>query len=141
MSSGKGLREFGTRAPGLPLRRVTPTGETLMIATPAMFAQPIPEEPLWADFAAYRMSLPLPPRERIPPHRLVEILNHQIAVRPGCEGILISAEGLEPGVPDPEGCNWSPVGLRVAVAHGASTRALASVRQVVEWARVRFDIE
>ena len=113
-----------------------------MIATPEMFvrasrAVAVRSE---AEMAAEMDALPVPARERIPAAALVALINRQIAVRPGCDGIIVSADGLRPGMRDRSGCNWNPSVLRVGVEHGASTRALAAVRQVVEWARVRYDV-
>ena len=120
-----------------------------MIATPRMFdaapaAASLAAVPIRRDAAQVAREvdgMPRLPRERIPAELLVELLNCQVAVHPGCEGIRISGEALCAAVPDRTGCNWSPSALCVAVEHGASTRALASLRAVVDWARVRYDVE
>lgn len=71
---------------------------------------------------------------------LVRNVNRRLAARSDCEGLEVEAGPLSAGVPDLDGCNWNPGGLRVRVAHGASTRDLAGVRQVVDWARLHFDL-
>jgi hypothetical protein len=108
-----------------------------MIATSQMFA------------ASARRSEPLDSRTRaalvaarkpVRPDQLVDAINHMLAARPECDGLEFAAGALAPATPDEDGCNWRPHGLRLRVAHGPSTRALGAARQVVELARLRYDL-
>ncbi|HEX2206543.1 MAG TPA: hypothetical protein VHG93_02615, partial [Longimicrobium sp.] len=81
-----------------------------------------------------------PARQALRPAELVDAINHMLAARPECEGLAVEAGPLSPALPDIDGCNWRPHGLRLRIAHGASTRALGGVRQVVEIARLRYDL-
>jgi hypothetical protein len=85
-------------------------------------------------------ALSLLARRKVTAAELVEQVSLALAGRPDCEGLEIAAGPLVPGEPDADGCNWSPSALRLRVAHGPSTRALASVRSVVEWARLSFEL-
>lgn len=109
-----------------------------MIATSRMFAASARhhgEEPRTCRGPA----LPRP-RQAVQPGELVDAINHMLAARPECEGLAFEAGPLRPAHPDGDGCNWRPHGLRLRVAHGPSTRALAGVHQVVELARLRYDL-
>jgi hypothetical protein len=112
-----------------------------MIATSRMFiasALARPAEPL---AGRGRHATPPPPeRQALRPDALVGAINQMLAAHPECEGLEMQAGVLQPGYPDADGCNWRPHGLRLRVAHGPSTRALAGVRQVVELARLRYDL-
>jgi hypothetical protein len=79
-------------------------------------------------------------RQVVTPAELVERVNRQLAAREDCEGLEVEAGDLGPRLPDADGCNWRPGALRLRVAHGPSTRALAGMRQVVEWARLTFEL-
>lgn len=79
-------------------------------------------------------------RQQVTAAELVEQVNQALAGRPDCEGLEVEAGRLTPGVPDEDGCNWSTSGLRLRVSHGPSTRALSCVRNVVEWARLSFEL-
>lgn len=87
-----------------------------------------------------RPVAPLLGRRVVTPAELVEQVNHAFAGRPDCEGLEVEAGRMTAQEPDDDGCNWSPAALRLRVAHGPSTRALAGVRQVVEWARLTFEL-
>jgi hypothetical protein len=106
------------------------TEDAEMIATSQMFA------------ASARGSRPQPPADRqaLRPDELVQAINGLLATRPECEGLAMEAGPLAPAHPDHTGCNWRPHGLRLRVEHGPSTRALACVRDVVELARMRYDL-
>lgn len=110
-----------------------------MIATSEMFTASAlrrPMEPLGGHVRA-----PLAPaRDALRPDELVDAINHMLAARPECAGLEFEAGSLAPVHPDADGCNWRPHGLRLRIAHGASTRALSGVRQVVELARLRYDL-
>jgi hypothetical protein len=110
-----------------------------MIATSQMFAASArarQTEPLNAPTRAAQAAA----RQAVRPDELVDAINHMLAARPGCEGLEFEAGTLLPAIPDADGCNWRPHGLRLRVAHGPSTRALAGVRQVVDLARLRYDL-
>jgi hypothetical protein len=79
-------------------------------------------------------------RQALDAGELVQAINHLLAARPDCNGLAFEAGRLAPAHPDVDGCNWRPDGLRLRVEHGPSTRALASVRQVVDLARLRYDL-
>ena len=85
-----------------------------------------------------RNVAPLLARRAVTAAELVEQLNHALAERPDCEGLEVAAGPLAAHPPDDDGCNWSPDGLQLRVAHGPSTRALSGMRVVVEWARLTF---
>ena len=87
-----------------------------------------------------RPSAPARTRQRVTTAQLVELVNQQLASRADCEGLEVDAGTLALRFPDAEGCNWTPGGLRLRVAHGPSTRALAGVRQVMEWARQTLEL-
>ncbi len=91
------------------------------------------------DGASGRVS---PPQHRqvLRPDELVGAINGLLASRPDCEGLEVEAGHLAPGCPDADGCNWRADGLRLRVAHGPSTRALAGVRHAVELARLRYEL-
>ena len=107
-----------------------------MIATAEMFRAGAPA-PTTGRFAA--SALP-PARQALRPDELVGAINGLLASRPECEGLEVQAGRLAPVYPDADGCNWRPEGLRLRVAHGPSTRALAGVRQAVELARLRYEL-
>jgi hypothetical protein len=110
-----------------------------MIATSQMFAASAlarPMEPLCARTRAAQLSA----RQTVHRDELVDAINQMLAARPECEGLEFSAGTLVPATPDADGCNWRPQGLRLRVAHGPSTRALGCARQVVELARLRYDL-
>ena len=95
-----------------------------------------------AGFAAAETTrVPQAPR-RLPmrPDELVSAINGLLSSRPDCEGLEVEAGDLVPGLPDVDGCNWGADGLRLRVAHGPSTRAVAGVRQAVELARLRYEL-
>lgn len=79
-------------------------------------------------------------RRRVTAAELVREVNQAFADRRDCEGLSVDARALVPGEPDDDGCNWSPTALRLRVAQGPSTRALNGARQVVEWARLSFEL-
>jgi hypothetical protein len=110
-----------------------------MIATAQMFiATAIPGRP---TPPGERRPTPLLPRQCVDPAGLVAVVNAELAVRPDCEGLRVEADAtLRARFADADGCNWSPSALRVRVAHGPSTRALAGVRQVVDWARLHLEL-
>ncbi|HEX6912781.1 MAG TPA: hypothetical protein VF142_20405 [Longimicrobium sp.] len=111
-----------------------------MIATAEMFiARAIPGRPT-LPHERRAQSVPVEPRRRVTPGELVQVINRQVTGQSDCEGLVIEAGVLRLPLPDPDGCNWSPCGLHVRVAHGSSTRALGCVRQVVEWARLNFEL-
>lgn len=83
---------------------------------------------------------PPPLRQALRPDELVGAINGFLASRPDCEGLEMEAGELAPRSPDVDGCNWRAQGLRLRVAHGPSTRALAGVRQAVELARLRYEL-
>lgn len=111
-----------------------------MIATSQMFtasANPPPAEPSCGGRAR---PCPVPVRQALRPDEMVGAINRMLEARPECQGLEFDAGSLVPVPPDVDGCNWRPHGLRLRVAHGPSTRALASVRQVIELARLRYDL-
>jgi hypothetical protein len=111
-----------------------------MIATAEMFlARAIPGRPT-LPHERRAQSAPVQPRQVVTTGELVRIINRQITGQSDCEGLVIEAGALRLPHPDPDGCNWSSGGLNVRVAHGSSTRALGCVRQVVEWARLNFEL-
>jgi hypothetical protein len=110
-----------------------------MIATSMMFtacAQPRSADP----GAAHPRMTGGPARQVLTPDQLVTAINHLLAARPECEGLRVEGTPAPSYRREPDGCNWQPHGLRLRVEHGPSTRALASVRQVVELARLRYDL-
>ena len=108
-----------------------------MIATSQMFAASARGP--WAD--APRLTGGAA-RQALSPDELVRAINHLLADRPECEGLAFEAGPLAPVHRDAEGdgCNWQTHGLRLRVEHGPSTRALAGVREIVEIARLRYDL-
>lgn len=111
-----------------------------MIATTEMFAASThsrPREPFRGGRARPGLE---PGRQVVRPDELVDAINRMLDGRPECQGLEFQAGALAPALPDIDGCNWRPDGLRLRVAHGPSTRALAGVRQVVELARLRYDL-
>ena len=112
-----------------------------MIATSRMFRGcPAPTLPTAIPGMPGRGVVQAPARRRVTAVELVREVNQAFAGRPDCEGLEVDAGALVPREPDDDGCNWSPAALRVRVAHGPSTRALGGVRQVVEWARLSFEL-
>ena len=101
-----------------------------MIATSQMFAAAAGGSR--ADAAVSRQALR--------PDELVRAINHLLATRPEYEGLAFEAGPLAPVHSEDGGCNWQPHGLRLRVEHGPSTRALAGVRDIVEIARLRYDL-
>lgn len=79
-------------------------------------------------------------RQLVSPEQLVRVINGQLARREDCEGLVIEAGPLRRAYPDSDGCNWNVAALRVRVAHGSSTRALGCVRDIVEWARLNYEL-
>jgi hypothetical protein len=79
-------------------------------------------------------------RQTLHADELVQAINQLLAARPECNGLAFEPGRLAPAHPDMDGCNWRPDGLRLKVEHGPSTRALASVRQVVDLARLCYDL-
>lgn len=111
-----------------------------MIATAEMFiARAIPGRPM-LPHERRAQPAPVVSRQAVTTPELVQIINDQLVGRSDCDGLVVDAGALHLPHPDPEGCNWSAGGLHVRVAHGSSTRALGCVRQVVEWARLNFDL-
>lgn len=111
-----------------------------MIATAEMFlARAIPGRPTLPSERRAQVA-PAQPRRQVTAGELVQIINRQIGSQRDCEGLVIEAGALHLPYPDPDGCNWSAGGLHVRVEHGSSTRALGCVRQVVEWARLNFEL-
>lgn len=111
-----------------------------MIATSEMFAAGARARPMEARGALTRPARAAA-RQAVRPDELVDAINRMLASRPECEGLEFEAGLLAPALPDVDGCNWRPEGLRLRVAHGPSTRALGGARQVVELARLRYDLE
>lgn len=87
-----------------------------------------------------RARVMLPSRQMLRPDELVGAINRMLASRPDCEGLEVEAGELAAGYPDADGCNWRAQGLRLRVAHGPSTRALAGVHQAIELARLRYEL-
>lgn len=111
-----------------------------MIATSQMFTASAGARPM-EPFCAGRTRSGVPPaRQELRPDELVDAINRMLDARPECQGLEVDAGGLVPATPEFDGCNWRPDGLRLRVAHGPSTRALAGVRQVIELARLRYDL-
>lgn len=79
-------------------------------------------------------------RQLVSPEQLVHILNGHLRERNDCEGLVVEAGPLRRPYPDADGCNWNASALRVRVSHGASTRALRCMHNVVEWARLNFEL-
>ena len=111
-----------------------------MIATSQMFTASMFTRSVEPRSGLQGRAVPGPPRVALRPDELVDAINHMLAARPECEGLTFEAGVLAPAAPDADGCNWRQHGLRLRVAHGPSTRALAGVRQVVELARLRYDL-
>lgn len=111
-----------------------------MIAIAEMFvARAIPGRPTTpAERRAQNARLRA--RQLVSPEQLVRIINVQLGARSDCEGLVVEADALWRAYPDPDGCNWSAAALRVRVARGSSTRALRCVHDVVEWARLNFEL-
>ena len=111
-----------------------------MIATAEMFiARAIPGRPTTP--AERRAQAPrVLARQLVSPDQLVGIINGQLVSRDECEGLVVEGGTLRRAYPDPDGCNWNAAALRVRVAHGSSTRALRCVRDIVEWARLNFEL-
>lgn len=110
-----------------------------MIAVSHMFtasALARPMEPVSARTRAAKLS----GRQALRPEALVDVINQMLAERPECNGLKFSRGRLAPVTPDVDGCNWRPHDLQVRVAHGSSTRALGSARNVVELARLLYDL-
>lgn len=110
-----------------------------MIATSQMFiacAQARPADP----HATHPRLTGGEVRQVLTAHELVSAINRLLATRPECEGLAVDAGSLAPCGHGADGCNWQPHGLRLRVEHGPSTRALGGVRQVVELARLRYDL-
>jgi hypothetical protein len=111
-----------------------------MIATSEMFTASTLARPM-EPFRGGRARPGLEPaRQALRPDALVDAINRMLDARPECQGLEIETGSLVPATPDVDGCNWRPHGLRLRVAHGPSTRALAGVRQVIELARLRYDL-
>lgn len=111
-----------------------------MIATSQMFTAGALARPM-ESFCGGRTRPGLEPaRQVLLPDELVDAINRMLDARPECQGLEVDAGRLVPATPDADGCNWRPHGLRLRVAHGPSTRALAGVRQVIELARLRYDL-
>lgn len=110
-----------------------------MIATSEMFtATP---RARWTEPFRGRTPPPLNPgRQALHPNELVDAINQMLRARPECTGFEFEAGALVPVTPDADGCNWRLQGLRMRVANGPSTRALVGVRQVVELARLSYDL-
>jgi hypothetical protein len=110
-----------------------------MIATAKMFlASAIPGRP---HPPGERRPMPASPRRVVTPVQLLAAVNAELAAREDCEGLEVdSGDALRARFPDADGCNWNAAALRVRVAHGPSTRALAGVRQVVDWARLHLEL-
>jgi hypothetical protein len=111
-----------------------------MIATSQMFttsARTRPMEPFCGGRSRPALEAA---RQALRPDELVDVINRMLDVRPECQGLEVETGSLVPATPDVDGCNWRPHGLRLRVAHGPSTRALAGVRQVIELARLRYDL-
>ncbi|HEX6041149.1 hypothetical protein [Longimicrobium sp.] len=111
-----------------------------MIATREMFiARAIPGRPTTpAERRAQNARLRA--RQLVSSEQLVRIINGQLSDRSDCEGLVVEAGLLRRPYPDPDGCNWNAAALRVRVAHGSSTRALRCVHDIVEWARLNFEL-
>jgi hypothetical protein len=111
-----------------------------MIATSQMFTATALARPL-EPFCGVRAGAGLEPaRQALRPDELVDAINRMLDARPECQGLEFEAGRLTPATAEADGCNWRPHGLQLRVAHGPSTRALAGVRQVIELARLRYDL-
>lgn len=110
-----------------------------MIATSQMFTACV--QPRLADPRAIHPRMTGGAvRQVLTPDQLLAAINQLLAARPECEGLRMEGT-LEPSWRrEPDGCNWQPHSLCLHVEHGPSTRALAGVRQVVELARLRYDL-
>lgn len=110
-----------------------------MIATAKMFlTTAVPGRP---SPPGERRPMPALPRQAVNAAELVAAVNRQLSSRGDCAGLEVEASAaLGVRLPDVDGCNWNPACLRVRVAHGPSTRDLAGVRQVVEWARLNLEL-
>ncbi len=111
-----------------------------MIATSQMFTASALARSADPHGLAYSRGTPAPARQALRADELVQAINRLLAARPKCEGLVFETGRLAPAHPDADGCNWQPHGLQLKVEHGPSTRALAGVRQVVEFARLRYDL-
>jgi|GEM_PF-4888805 len=111
-----------------------------MIATSQMFAACAQARPADLYATLHPRVWGATVRQALSPDELVRAINHLLSTRPECDGLAFEAGTLAPAHPDDDGCNWRPHGLRLRVEHGPSTRALAGVRQVVEVARLRYDL-
>lgn len=111
-----------------------------MIATSQMFTASALARPADLYAGGYGRMTADPERQALRPDELVRAINHLMGTFPECQGLAFEAGRLAPAHPDADGCNWRPQGLRVKVEHGPSTRALSGVRQVVELARLRYDL-
>jgi hypothetical protein len=110
-----------------------------MIATSQMFTACVQPHPADARAAHRRMTGPAA-RQVLTPDQLLTAINHLLTARPECEGLKVEGTLAPSSRGEPDGCNWQPHGLCLRVEHGPSTRALAGVRQVVELARLRWDL-
>lgn len=111
-----------------------------MIATSEMFIASTLTRPMVPFCGGRTRSGVEPARQVVRPDELVDAINRMLEARPECHGLEFEAGQLVPAAPDADGCNWRAHGLRLRVAHGPSTRALAGVRQVIELARLRYDL-
>lgn len=111
-----------------------------MIATSEMFTASAFARPMEPFCGSGARSGVQPARQVLRPDELVDAINRMLDARPECQGLEVDAGRLTPATPDADGCNWRPHGLQLRVAHGPSTRALAGVRQVIELARLRYDL-
>jgi hypothetical protein len=111
-----------------------------MIAIPEMFrATAVPGRPIPASERRARSAV-LRARREITLAELVQLVNRELAARGDCAGLEVYAGPVREIGPDVDGCNWNPAGLRVRIGKGATTRALGGLRQVVDWARLNFDL-
>lgn len=110
-----------------------------MIATSQMFTACVQPRPADPRAVHSRMSGGAA-RQALTPDQLLTALNQLLAARPECEGLRVEGTLAPSSRGEPDGCNWQPHGLCLRVEHGPSTRALAGVRQVVELARLRYDL-
>lgn len=109
-----------------------------MIATSQMFTASALARPMEPFCGGRGRPGVEPARQALRPDKLVAAINRMLDARTECLGLEFDAGRLVPATPDADGCNWRPHGLRLRVAHGPSTRALAGVRQVIELARLRY---
>lgn len=110
-----------------------------MIATSEMFTASLRARSAGPPCSPPR-PVPGPGRLVVRVDELVNAINYMLAARPECDGLAVEAGPLSPALPDGDGCNWRAEGLRLRIERGASTRALAGVHQVVELARLRYDL-